>query len=172
MDVFGNFVVAWTSAGSYGTDTTFNSNSVQAQRYDLFGQALGGEFQVNTYTTFDQGVVAIAVDRLGDFFVVAWQSMGSYGSDSSLGSIQAQRYDDIGAPVGGEFQVNSYTTGGQFGAAVASDFQGNLIASWSSEGSAGTDTSSTSILGKYYSINAIFGDGFESGDTSSWSSSQ
>jgi hypothetical protein len=54
----------------------------------------GGEFQVNTYTTNDQRVPAVAVDGQGNF-VVAWQSYSSSGTDTSYSSIQAQRYDAL-----------------------------------------------------------------------------
>jgi hypothetical protein len=131
---------------------------------------VGGEFQVNSYTTSNQWTTAVAADAQGNF-VVVWESNGSYGTDKSSFSIQAQRYDANGAPVGGEFQVNSYTTGFQGGPAVTVDFLGNLAAVWNSDGSASTDRSSLSIQGKYYSVNAIFGDGFESGDLSAWTGS-
>ena len=74
--------------------------------------AQGGEFQVNSYTTSYQCDPAVAADAAGNF-VVVWQSYGSAGTDTSERSIQAQRYDGAGRPQGGQFQVNSYTTGYQ-----------------------------------------------------------
>ena len=71
--------------------------------------ALGGEFQVNTYTTSQQSNPAVARDADGDF-VVVWGSMGSSGTDTDYGSIHSQRYNSAGAAQGGEFQVNTYTT--------------------------------------------------------------
>jgi len=41
---------------------------------------------------------------------------------------------------------------------------------WESLGSYGSDSSSYSIQGQRYSTINIFGDDFESGDTSAWSS--
>ena len=49
----GDFVVVWTSIGSYGTDTS--GSSKQGQRYASDGSAIGSEFQANTYTTQSQG---------------------------------------------------------------------------------------------------------------------
>jgi hypothetical protein len=54
-------------------------------------RVLGSQFQVNTYTTSDQGAAAVTVDAYGDF-VVVWESDGSAGSDTSNLSIQGQRY--------------------------------------------------------------------------------
>src|SRR5262245_32987178 len=73
---------------------------------------LGGEFQVNTYTTNSQFSSHVAADADGDF-VVVWLSDGSPGDDSSSDSIQGQRYASDGTPRGGQFQVNSYTTNRQ-----------------------------------------------------------
>jgi hypothetical protein len=67
-----------------------------------------------------------------------WQSAGSSGTDTDGTSIQGQRYDAGGNPVGGEFQVNSYTTGGQFMPSVAMDAEGNFIVTWNSYGSSGS----------------------------------
>ena len=49
MQPGGDFVVAWESYTSPGTDTS--SSSIQARRFTSDGSALGAQFQVNTYTT-------------------------------------------------------------------------------------------------------------------------
>ncbi len=74
---------------------------------------LGGQFQVNTYTTSLQYRAAVASDAGGDFIVV-WDSVGSSGTDTSDRSIQAQRFQANGLPLGSEFQVNTYTTSRQW----------------------------------------------------------
>jgi len=58
---------------------------------------VGDQFQVNTYTTSNQGVPSVAIDPLGNF-VAVWQSTGSFGDDSSTHSVQAQRYNASGTP--------------------------------------------------------------------------
>ena len=130
MDSQGNFVVVWESNGSGGTDTS--AESVHGQRFDSDGNPVGDQFQVNTYTTDDQEEPSVAMDSLGNF-VVVWESYGSLGNDSNYNSIQGQLYDSDGDPVGGEFQVNSYTTSYQKDAAVTADGQGNFIVVWHSE---------------------------------------
>jgi len=146
-DSKGDFVVAWHSNGSPGNDTS--DLSVQGERYSAGGAAIGGQFQVNTYTTSFQSSPDVASDANGNF-VVVWESNGSAGTDASLTSIQGQRYAANGSAIGGQFQVNSYTSLTQLTPAVASDSKGNFIVVWGSDGSPGTDTSSYSIQGQRY----------------------
>jgi hypothetical protein len=82
-DAFGNFVVVWESDyqdGSY--------SGVFGQRYDSHGNPVGGEFQVNTHTTFWQGQPSVASDASGNF-VVAWSS---YTQDGSGFGVFGQRF--------------------------------------------------------------------------------
>ena len=45
----------------------------------------------------------------------------------------AQRFNAMGVPLGAEFRVNTYTTGRQGEASVASDASGNFVVVWTSE---------------------------------------
>jgi len=67
-DGSGNFVVAWQNLGQEGSTW-----GVLGQRFNSAGSPVGSEFQVNTYTTDNQFVPAVAADGSGNF-VVAWQS--------------------------------------------------------------------------------------------------
>jgi hypothetical protein len=145
-DGAGNFVVVWQSFGSSGPDAEW---SIQGQRYDAAGTALGGEFHVNTWTTGAQHDPAVACDAAGNC-VVVWSSWGSAGSDTDANSVQARRYDAAGTPVGAEFQVNVYTTSYQTAAVVAPGGGGGFVVVWSSRGGAGTDTDLHSIQGRRY----------------------
>src|SRR5438270_672984 len=109
----------------------------------------GADVQVNTYTTANQAVPAVAADADGDF-VVVWQSKGAV-ADTAGYSIQARRYRADGTPRDvSQFQVNTYTTSGQNFPAVAADGAGNFVVVWSSGGSAGGDTISTSIQARRF----------------------
>jgi len=120
----GNFVVVWRSQNQAGDDV-----GIFGQRYESFGGApLGGEFHVNTYTTNQQRNPSVACDVLGDFFVV-WHSLDQDGSGAG---IFAQRYLGNGAPLGSEFQVNSYTGGDQAFPAVAADSNSAFVVVWAS----------------------------------------
>jgi hypothetical protein len=151
-DGSGGFVVAWSGYESAGSDS--DDESVQAQRIDSTGAPVGAEFQVNTYTTSEQRSPSVAPDGSGGF-VVVWRSTGSGGTDTSYTSIQAQRFSAAGTPVGGEFQVNTYTTSNQSQASVAPDDSGGFVVAWSSEGSSGTDTDSTSVQGQRFSSSGM-----------------
>ncbi len=166
LDADGDFVVVWSSDGSSGSDTS--SHSVLGQRYASDGPAAGVEFQVNTYTTSYQGHPSVAMHPDGHF-VVVWDSDGSSGSDPIF-SVQGQCYASDGTALSSEFQVNTYTTDAQGGAAVALAADGDFVVVWSSDGSGGSDSSGDSIQGQRFTL-GIFADGFESGDTSAWSSS-
>lgn len=148
-DANGNFVVVWTNYdGSAGSDSSYGS--VQLQRFSASGALAGPEFQVNSYTTGGQRDPSIALDALGNS-VVVWWSDGSAGSDTDGRSIQGRRFDSTGAPLGNEFQINSYTTGDQLRPAVASDPAGNFVVVWTSDGSEGSDTDDSSVQGQRYS---------------------
>jgi hypothetical protein len=137
----GGFVVVWSSLGSGGSDT--DDESVQMRRFDGAGTPAGPDFQVNTYTTSYQAVPGIGADGSGGF-VVTWASGGSAGSDSIGASAQARRFDAAGNALGDDFQVNAYTTGAQYGYAVAPDAAGGFVLVWVST-SDPVDTSDRSI---------------------------
>jgi hypothetical protein len=146
----GGFVVVWESNGSSGADT--NSYSVQGRRYASSGSAQGGQFEINTYTTGSQDRPSVASSANGDF-VVAWESNGSSGGDTSNASTQGQRYASDGSALGAQFQVNTYTTSNQVLPSVAMSAGGDFLAVWASIGSAGTDSSNRSIQGQRHASN-------------------
>ncbi len=137
-DAVGNFVVAWRSDAQDGSGF-----GIFGQRYDATGDPVGGEFQINTYTTSAQLSPSVATDDVGNF-VVAWQDDSQDGSDSG---IFGQRYDAAGNPLGGEFQVNSYTTGPQRNASVEADEAGNFVIVWRSDAQ---DGSGRGVFGQLY----------------------
>jgi hypothetical protein len=139
-------VVVWRSNGSNGSDT--DGFSIQGQRYNSAGTAQGNQFQVNSYITGIQNRPAVAMDMDGDF-VVVWDSYGASG-DSSLYSVQGQRYNSVGTAQGNQFQVNTYTTGDQLDPDVALDSNGDFVVVWRSNGSNGSDTDDYSIQGQRY----------------------
>src|SRR6185436_11385497 len=120
-DGSGNFVVVWTSynGGDY---------SVFGQRFNASGIPQGSEFPVNTYTTGAQGAPAVASDANGNF-VVVWKSNGQDGSGFG---VFGRRFNASGVALASEFRVNTYTTGSQGDASVASDANGNFVVVWDS----------------------------------------
>jgi hypothetical protein len=124
-DPAGNFLVTWSSG--FDSDQDGDDWGVFAQRFDASGTPLGGEFQVNTYTTGRQWRPAVAADAAGNF-VVTWDSCCGQDGDSS--GVFARRFDAAGIPLGLEFAVNTYTTAGQDDPAVAADPMGGFVVAW------------------------------------------
>ena len=144
MDAAGNFVITWQSNLQDG-----DSYGVYAQRYDAAGVAQGTEFRVNSTIADYQGSPTIAMDADGDF-VIAWVANGQ-DPDASLG-IYAQRFDATGAAQGGEFRVNTYTTGTQQVTSISMDAAGNFVVIWAS---LNQDGSNYGIFGQRYDASGV-----------------
>lgn len=143
----GDFVVVWQSEGP--TEDDASGLGIRARLFDSFGAPASDEFQVNSFTLDDQLAPDVATFADGGF-VIAWQSEGSLGSDSSELSVQARLFSSLGAPLGEQFQVNSYSTWNQREPAVAADSTGTFAVTWTSEGSIGSDESDTSVQVRRY----------------------
>ena len=90
----------------------------------------GDEFQVHTTTTFNQRNAHVAMNPVTGDFVVVWQS---FGQDGLANGVYAQRFDASGNPMGGEFQVNTYTTSNQSDPHVAMNAAGDFVVVWESD---------------------------------------
>ena len=114
----------WTSAWTVTVLTVGLASAVSAQSLPA-----GAEFQVNTYTTGDQGYGRpdVGSDGAGNF-VVVWDT-AEYGS-SAASEVFGQRYDSDGVAQGSEFQINTTTTDGQYAPAVKSAPGGNFVVVW------------------------------------------
>lgn len=154
-DGAGNFVVTYSSLDAPSDFGVFG------QRYDANAVPQGGEFHVNTYSEGQQVGATVAMDA-GGSFVVTWTS---YGQDGFNTGVFGQRFSASGEPAGGEFQVNTYTTGDQSGAAVAADASGAFLVTW---GSVGQTPSGGDIFGRRLR-SLIFANGFFSGEPCAWS---
>ncbi|MFC1853489.1 hypothetical protein ACFL27_25135 [candidate division CSSED10-310 bacterium] len=142
-------MVVWYSEGSnYGDG---DGSSIQGQRFASDGSYLGSQFQVNTYTTSWQGLSSdVSLDSDGDF-VVVWQTDKSNYGDPA-GSVQGQRFASNGSFLGSQFQVNTYTTGGQSYPMVNLDSDGDFVVTWHSYG----DGSNSSVQGQRFASNGSF----------------
>ncbi len=115
----------------------------------FISSASGGEFQVNTHTTWDQADPDVAVDA-NCGFVVVWRS---YGQDGSSNGIFGQRFDPNHSPFGVEFQVNSNITGNQTEPAVATDAATGFIVTWRGPGI--TDPNRDDVFARWFDPNGI-----------------
>jgi cysteine-rich repeat protein len=134
----GDFVAVWTSRGQDA-----DLDGIFGQRFTSGGARAGSEFRVNTYTTGVQRSPDVSVDADGGF-VVTWR-----GGDGSGYGAFGQRYDPLGAPIGTEFQANTFTTGTQGYPSVAADADGDFIVVWGSDGT-GQDGDSSGVFARIF----------------------
>lgn len=133
----GGFLVTWSSWAYYmenpGQDGS--GSGVYGQRYDVNGDPIGGEFQINTTTLGHQLYSDVTLLNDGGF-IVTWHSdptgFGDLGQDGSGGGIYGQRYGADFEPIGGEFQINSFTAGDQHFPAVTALAGGGFVVTWTS----------------------------------------
>ncbi len=124
MNASGNFVVVWKSPD--GSD-----EGIYARRYDANGQALTGEFLVNTTTNGRQISPNVAINDSGAF-VVVWEYAEPFPDHSVLWHIRARLYNASGAASGSEFDVEQTPHGNS--PDVAMDNNGAFFVGWAQEG--------------------------------------
>lgn len=169
-------LVAWENLSGAQGDPV----NVFARRFDAHGNPIGADFMVNTTAANAQGQPAVAMDSSGNA-AVAWAGDSATPGDGL--DVFLQVYDPSGQPIGGEIRVNTETTGEQDRPDVRFmpqlDDQGRvqLAVTWrDTDLPGGTSPRGTGQSYRCFSIDGlvdplpIFADGFESGDTSSWSS--
>jgi Ca2+-binding RTX toxin-like protein len=119
----GGWVVSWTSQSGDA-----DLGGICQQLYTADGLQVGSEILVNTYTVGSQySEKSTALSDGG--WVVTWTSNGE---DGDQGGIYQQRYGGDGAIIGGEIQVNTYTTGGQYDPSVTALADGGWVVTWDS----------------------------------------
>ena len=119
------FVVVWES---YAHDGEGTGNRIYARRFTSAGASVGGDLPVDGGASIENHTPA--VDRVpAGGFVTVWER---YVDPSSLTDVYARRFGADGTPLGGEFRVNSLTTGYQGLPSVAVNAGGDFIVVWES----------------------------------------
>ncbi len=129
VDDEGNYVVVWESQNQVAADSGYD---IYGQRFNASGEPLGGEFLINTFTSFDQKDPAVAMDADGDF-VVTWSGYGLLEPDEVFADgtgVFARRFDSSGVALGDAFIVNTTIVGNQTSPAIAADDGGNFTVVW------------------------------------------
>ena len=124
----GGFAVVWVSTGQ---DSFLDG--VFGRVFDLSGNSISQELQVNLFTSMNQTDPCVV--GLPDGFVVAWQSDSQDGSNTG---VFAQRFTGLGEKAGPEFQVNAYTLSSQNMPSLAA-LEDGFAAVWSSFTQDGSD---------------------------------
>lgn len=154
-----SFVVTWSGYPGDG-----DASGVRAARYSSDGTELSN-LAVNSFTTGDQSrpTVSTAPDST---FLVVWVSDGSAGTDTAGTSVQMRRLSSEGAPLGEDFQVNSYTTGDASSVRSAFGADGGFLVSWTNVGgSPDGDDDGAVVARRFDSSGMPVGDDFQINDT-------
>ncbi len=176
----GQSLVVWENL----RDTPGNPVDIRGRRFDANGNPIGNDFVVNTTTVNAQGQPQVAYGPQS-LSAVVWAGSGAQLPEDELDTF-LQVYGPDGNPIGGEIRVNTTTEEFQDNPTVRflpePDAQGRpqVVVAWRDVGNqAGTLANGTGTGYKCFSIDGIappeqviFADGFESGDTSSWSDTQ
>ena len=127
----GGYIVTWQDDS--GLDSS--GYGIFAQRYNADGTAAGGEFLVNT--TLASYQIETSVTAMPDGgFVVTWSS---WAQDGDSYGIFGQRFDESGAALGSEFQINTYTTDFQTRSDITALADGGFVVTWQSSGQDGSN---------------------------------
>ena len=128
MDANGGFVVTWVK----GVNT---QTHIYARYFNSYGVAVTSEFKVNTTNTANSSV-DVSVSAATGKFVIVWQSCSTKGTDWD---IHARVYNaSSNAAATPELTVNSYVSNAQTDPAVAMDYAGNFVVTWTSYGQDGS----------------------------------
>lgn len=161
MNSSGQFVIVWQSlffSPSFGFD-------VYARVYNTAGSPLDTDFQVNGTPAPASPDADVGIDGSGTV-VVVWAGSGTGDPDG----VFARRYTSTGTLIGGEFRVNTTTTGTQQNPAVARDNDGPFTVTWEGNGTGDPDgvfaqlyTSAGAPDGGETQINTTITSGIQSG---------
>jgi hypothetical protein len=143
----GGFVVTWQDGSGIGGDAS--GTGIKAQIFGATGAPVGSEFLVNTVAEGGQYAPTITGLANGGF-VVAWYDNSGTGDDADGYSIKARVFDATGAPVGGEFLVNTVTAGSQYEPTIASLANGGFVVTWSDTSGIGGDASDYGIKAQIF----------------------
>lgn len=139
----GGFVIIWEDASSGPMD-------IRGQIFAADGTPAGGEFVVNATTVLTQWNPQVAALE-GGGFVVTWHDDNSFtGGDISPPGVRAQVFAADGTPVGGEFQVNTTTSGGQGSQQITALEGGGFVITWEDWSGTGGDTSGRAIRAQVF----------------------
>ena len=141
------FVVAWKSEDC-------GDDCIQVRRFSADAKALGPEVRADLTGADFVGYPGVGATGRGEFAVVWVRRVGA----ESLPFARA--FDSSGQPLTGEFKVDNDNTVEPRWAATAMNDGGEFVVVWND---------AFDMWGRRFKLEAIFDDGFESGDTSSWS---
>lgn len=106
-----------------------NDNVVFGRIYDVDGNAITNEFQINTYNVSSQDDCAVVVLQNGNF-VAVWESGYQDGSDDG---VYGQIVSPLGEKIGSEIKLHTNTTNSQDDPEIAALNNGGFVVVWESK---------------------------------------
>ncbi|MEE8526655.1 MAG: hypothetical protein V3T72_22185 [Thermoanaerobaculia bacterium] len=160
-DPAGGFVVVWQRFGAGIPDAGLG---IAGRRFDALGDPLGPEFQINSNTSGQQKVPQVTVADDGSLLVI-WEH-----EQQTQQEIRGRQFDGDGDPLAPDFRIDTADGYANAAARVSRRHDSSFVVVWQSYGSPADDQSAHSIQARSFPAIGVFTDGFESGDTSAWSS--
>lgn len=143
----GGFAVSWEDASGTLGDTS--GTGIKVQIFDNGGAKVGSEMRVNTNTALNQLSPAIA-KLSGGGFVIAWEDNSRTLGDADGTSVKAQLLGANGEKLGGEFRVNTNTSGAQGNPSITGLANGGFVATWQDGGGTLGDASSFAVKAQVF----------------------
>jgi hypothetical protein len=125
MDNYGDFIITWDGHNKYASQDDIN-----ARLYEPNGMPICEQFVVNTTMDGPQQDPKVDMNNNREFIIV-WNS--ETDSDVNKKDIFVQRFNYLGQPIGGEFQLNSFVEGDQKYPAVAIGQEAESVVVWQSD---------------------------------------
>lgn len=125
-----NFFIVWESNAQDGNDGLGQHyDEVYGALMDNEGTLLTSDVHINTHTLYYQYKPRVASN--GSNYCVVWESYasGTSGQDGYGAGIFAQFYDNDGAKIGQELQLNTFTSGDQRNPSITTDGI-NYLVTW------------------------------------------
>ncbi|MEM6795951.1 MAG: hypothetical protein AAF725_18395, partial [Acidobacteriota bacterium] len=122
------FVVVWESTSLVGD----GDRGIAARRFDDAGQAVGGQFLVNSFTEFGQYFAGVSYTANGEF-LVTW--------NDSASNPRGQRFAADGSRLGAEFNIDGGTSGGLEEVRSAARVDGSFAVAWATTSGSFPDAS-------------------------------
>jgi len=146
MRADGSFRVVWCK------DTT--TNSIWKRDFSADGTAAYSSVRVNDGLNFSSLTRPdLAFDEAGNCVIVWDAHLTTYEEDD----VYMRRYHWSGAPIGGDYMVNSFNNGAQFNPSVAMNDDGEFVVAWQSDSNSAVPE--TDIFGqRFASQGENFGD--------------
>jgi hypothetical protein len=109
----------------------------------------GEDFVANSTTFNDQSRPTVTKLASGNF-VVVWDDNSQQGGDPDMSSVRGQMFASSGAPIGGEFLINTATVKNQSDSKVASLSTGGFVVTWTDYSAQGGDDHAPSIKSQMF----------------------